>query len=86
MPLWNNCTNVLCDVDPINMNICGRCKKKLTDKTKAIICVNLAGILAPIKQIRNIYSGLIIEDCAHACYTPGAGANADVAVMVIPGC
>ena len=81
VPLWNNCTNVLCDVDPINMNICVEdVKKKLTDKTKAIICVNLAGILAPIKQIRNIYSGLIIEDCAHACYTPGAGANADVAV------
>jgi len=81
VPMWNDCTNVLCDVDPVNMNISVEdVKKKLTNKTKAIICVNLAGILAPIEEIRKIYSGLIIEDCAHACYTPGAGANGDVAV------
>jgi perosamine synthetase len=40
----------------------------------------LAGILAPVNEIRKFYDGLIIEDCAHACYTPGAGLNGDVAV------
>lgn len=81
VPLWNNCTNVLCDVDPINMNISVEdVKKKVTEKTKAIICVNLAGILAPIEDIRKFYSGLIIEDCAHACYSPGAGSKGDIAV------
>ena len=81
VPQWNNCNNILCDVDKINMNICPiDVKKKLTKKTKAIICVNLAGILAPVDEIRKFYKGLIIEDCAHACYTPGAGENSDVAV------
>jgi perosamine synthetase len=81
VPMWNSCTNVLADIDPINMNIDPiDIKKKLTEKTKAIICVNLAGILAPVNEIRKFYDGLIIEDCAHACYTPGAGSNGDIAV------
>lgn len=81
VPQWNNCNNILCDVDKTNMNICPNdVQKKLTKKTKAIICVNLAGILAPVDEIRKFYKGLIIEDCAHACYTPGAGSRADIAV------
>tara|TARA_Y100000389_G_scaffold136357_1_gene133905 strand:+ start:5872 stop:7002 length:1131 start_codon:yes stop_codon:yes gene_type:complete len=81
VPQWNNCNNILCDVDKTNMNICpDDVKKKLTDKTKAIICVNLAGILAPVDEIRKFYKGLIIEDCAHACYAPGAGSKGDIAV------
>lgn len=81
VPLWNNCKTILVDVDPINMNICPLdIKRKLTDKTAAIICVNLAGILAPIEEIRSFYKGLIIEDCAHACYAPGAGSKGDAAV------
>jgi perosamine synthetase len=81
VPMWNNCKNILADVDPINMNICPKdVKQKITENTKAIICVNLAGILAPIDEIRKNYDGLIIEDCAHACYTPGAGSRGDIAV------
>jgi perosamine synthetase len=81
VPLWNNCTNILCDIDEINMNICPKdVKTKITENTRAIICVNLAGILAPINEIRKYYNGLIIEDCAHACHTPGAGLNGDIAV------
>ena len=38
VPLWNNCTNILCDVDEINMNICPNdVKSKITENTKAII-------------------------------------------------
>jgi perosamine synthetase len=81
VPLWNDCKNVLADIDPITMNICPKdITKKITSRTKAIICVNLAGILADIDEIRKNFSGLIIEDCAHACYTPGAGSRGDIAV------
>ena len=81
VPQWNNCNNILCDVDPINMNICPKdVKKKLTKNTNAIICVNLAGILSPVNEIKKFYKGLIIEDCAHACYTPHAGSRGDIAV------
>ena len=81
VPLWNNCNNILVDVDPLNMNISpDDIKKKMTENTKAIICVNLAGILAPIEEIRKFYNGIIIEDCAHACYAPGAGSRGDAAI------
>ena len=33
-----------------------------------------------IDAIRKFYDGLIIEDTAHSCYTPGAGSKGDVAV------
>lgn len=81
VPMWNNCKNILCDVDSKNLNIDPEdIKKRLTSDTKAIICVNLAGILSPIEKIRDFYDGLIIEDCAHSCYTPGAGSKGDIAV------
>tara|TARA_R100000234_G_C4984239_1_gene172442 strand:- start:534 stop:1340 length:807 start_codon:yes stop_codon:yes gene_type:complete len=55
-------------------------KKHITPNTKAIIAVNQAGVPAPIEAIRKFYDGLIIEDCAHSCYTPGAGQASDIAV------
>jgi perosamine synthetase len=55
-------------------------KKHLTPNTKAIIAVNQAGVPAPIDKIREFYDGLIIEDCAHSCYTPGAGQAGDIAI------
>ena len=42
--------------------------------------MNHAGVPAPIEEIREFYDGLILEDCAHSCYTPGAGTKGDVAV------
>ena len=54
--------------------------KKINKNTKAVICVNLAGVLSPVNEIKKFYDGLIIEDCAHACYTPGAGQYSDIAV------
>jgi perosamine synthetase len=81
VPLWNNCKNVLADVDELYMNIDPNdVKKKITPQTQAIICVNLAGILSPVEKIKEFYNGLIIEDCAHACYTPGAGSRGHVSV------
>jgi perosamine synthetase len=81
VPLWNNCTSNIVDVledtlclDPEDV------RKSLRPDTKAIIAVNHAGTPAPIDEIRKFYDGLILEDCAHSCYTPGAGTKGDVAV------
>ena len=81
VPLWNNCTSTIVDVRPHDLNICPEdVRKNLKPNTKAIIAVNHAGVPAPIDEIREFYDGLIIEDCAHSCYTPGAGMKGDVAV------
>lgn len=61
---------------------------KITDETKAIIAVDSHGRLADIKAIREktkVYGTtyrniLIIEDAAHACFTPGAGEYADITI------
>ena len=81
VPLWNNCTSNIVDVlddtlclDPEDV------RKSLKPNTNAIIAVNHAGTAAPIDEIRKFYDGLILEDCAHSCYTPGAGTQGDVAV------
>ena len=81
VPLWNNCTSNIVDVledtlclDPEDV------RKSLKSNTNAIIAVNHAGTPAPIDEIRKFYDGFIIEDCAHSCYTPGAGMQGDVAV------
>jgi len=82
IPLWQeNVTTNIVDVDPITMCIDPEdVKKHITPNTKAIIAVNQAGVPAPIEAIRKFYDGLIIEDCAHSCYTPGAGQASDIAV------
>ena len=81
VPLWNNCTSNIVDIrrddlnlDPVDV------KRNLKKNTEAIIAVNMAGIPAPIDEIREFYDGFIIEDCAHSCYTPGAGSKGDVGV------
>ena len=40
----------------------------------------MAGVPAPIDEIREFFDGFILEDTAHSCYTPGAGMKGDVAV------
>ena len=82
IPLWQpNVTTNIVDVDPITMCLDPEdVRKALTPNTKAIIAVNQAGVPAPIKEIREFYDGLIIEDCAHSCYTPGAGQASDIAI------
>ena len=81
VPLWNDCTSNIVDVrredlciDPDDV------KRSLKRDTKAVIAVNHAGVPADIPAIRDFYDGLIIEDCAHSCYTPGAGSGGDVAI------
>jgi len=52
----------------------------ITENTKAIITVDSHGRLADIDGLREIFNGLIIEDCAHAMFTPEAGKRGDVAI------
>jgi dTDP-4-amino-4,6-dideoxygalactose transaminase len=82
IPLWQeNITTNVVDVDPITMCIDPEdVRKHITPNTKAVIVVNEAGYPADVDSIREFYDGLIIEDCAHSCYTKGAGMKGDVAI------
>jgi perosamine synthetase len=40
----------------------------------------MAGVPAPYAELRKVFGGFILEDCAHSCYTSGAGLGGDVAV------
>ncbi len=81
VPIWNDCTSNIVDVDSVALNIDPiDVKKSLKKNTEAIIAVNHAGVPAPIKELRGIFDGFILEDCAHSCYTPGAGLEGDAAV------
>ena len=67
VPLWNNCENRLCDIDPKNRNLCPKDVEKLIDKnTKAIIAVNYAG--SDTKPLRKFYGLIIGITC---CFTQG---------------
>lgn len=81
VPVWNNCTSNIVDVERDTLCIDpDDVRKNLKYNTKAIIAVNMAGVPAKINEIRKFYDGFIIEDCAHSCYTKGAGTLGDVAI------
>ncbi len=81
IPLWNDCTTNIVDVDSVNMNMTAEeVEKWKKPNSEVCIAVNMAGIPAPIDEIRKVFGGYIIEDCAHSCYTEGAGTKGDVAV------
>lgn len=52
----------------------------ITPETKAIIVVNSHGRLANVKKLREKFDGLIIEDNAHAMFTPGVCQYSDIAM------
>jgi perosamine synthetase len=81
VPLWNNCTSTLVDVNEEDLNISvASVRKSLNKRTKALIVVNYAGVPADISGLRELFDGFILEDCAHSCYTEGAGRESDAAV------
>jgi len=81
IPLWNDCTSNIVDIDAVNLNITAdEVAKHKKDNSEVCIAVNMAGIPAPIDDIRKVFGGFIIEDCAHSCYTKGAGLKGDAAV------
>ena len=81
VPIWNDCTSNIVDVRRHDLNLDPEdVKKSLKKNTEVVLAVNMAGIPAPIDEIREFYDGYIIEDCAHSCYVPGAGTKGDIAI------
>ncbi len=88
---WNDMRVTFADIDPDTLCI-EPDAVWLSKDTKAIIAVHSHGRLANIEALmqKRIEGGfelspdkprpLIIEDCAHACFTPGAGALGDIAI------
>lgn len=76
---WNGMDVTFADVDMDSLCLDPN-SVVVTDKTKAIITVDSHGRLADIDGLRKKFDGLIIEDAAHAMYTPGAGRKGDITI------
>lgn len=82
---FNDMDVTFADIDPDTLCIDPN-SIKITPETKAIIAVDSHGRLADIQAIKSLCEQasrsdiLVIEDAAHACYTPGAGQYADITV------
>lgn len=79
---WNGMDCTFADINPLTLNI-DPAAIKITSKIKAIIAVDSHGRLADYKAIRRKIGKrkiLLIQDAAHACYTPGAGKGGDITV------
>ena len=90
---WNNMDVTFADID--SESLCLNPKSiKFNQNTKAVITVDSHGRLADIEGIRKewhkqmdettmgieVPEPLIIEDAAHAMYTPGAGKKGDITI------
>lgn len=74
--IWLKIKPVYCDIDPNTYNISlGSIKRRITEKTKAIIVQHTFGIPAQIEEIREYVDEInegreekvyLIEDCAHS--------------------
>ncbi len=76
---WNGMDVTFADIDENTLCLDPK-SVVINEDTKAIIIVDSHGRLANIDGLRKIFKGLIIEDCAHAMYTPGAGKKGDIAI------
>ena len=76
---WNEMDVTFADIDPETLCLDSK-SLVITPKTKAIIAIDSHGRLADIRGIREKFKSLIIEDAAHAMYTPGAGKHADITI------
>lgn len=77
--LWNSMDVTFADIEEESLNIDPKAVV-VTPQTKAIIAVDSHGRLANFKELRKKFKGLIIEDAAHAMYTPGAGEGGDITI------
>lgn len=81
IPLWNDCSTNIVDVNKEDLCICpDEVKEYKKDNSEVLVAVDQAGILADYKALRKNFGGFIIQDCAHSCWTPGAGLGGDAAV------
>lgn len=72
---WNDMEVTFADIDPETLTIDPK-SLHVTEDTRVIVAVDCHGRLADIQGIRQAcgpYRPLIIEDAAHAMYTPGVG-------------
>lgn len=86
---WNDMDVTFADIDEDTLCLDPKAIK-MNDNVKAIIAVDSHGRLADIEGIRKVATTdvgglgescpLIIEDAAHAMYTPGAGKHADITI------
>ena len=76
---WNDMDVTFADIDEESLCLDPKAVH-ISDATKAIITVDSHGRLADIDGLREKFNGLIIEDAAHAMYTPGAGKKADITI------
>lgn len=90
---WNGMDVTFADIDEDTLCLDPK-KIVMNDNVKAIIAVDSHGRLADIEGIRKVVDEytdiaglgrttqkvLIIEDAAHAMYTPGAGKHADITI------
>jgi perosamine synthetase len=76
---WNGMDVTFADIDANTLCLDPK-TVVVTKDTKAIITVDSHGRLADIDGLREKFKGLIIEDCAHALLTPGAGKKGDIAI------
>lgn len=76
---WNGMDVTFADINPRTLCIDPEAIH-VTERTKVIVAVDSHGRLADIKAIKQKFKGLVIEDAAHAMYTPGAGKDADITV------
>ena len=81
VPLWNDCTSNIVDVDRKTLCIAPEAVSRYQKpNSEVLIAVNMAGVPAPYEQLRKGFGGFIIEDCAHSCYTTNAGLGGDIAI------
>jgi perosamine synthetase len=76
---WNGMDVTFADIDKDSLCLDPE-SVVVTKNTKVIITVDSHGRLADIDGLRAKFDGLIIEDCAHAMYTPGSGKKGDIAI------
>lgn len=81
VPMWSGNSTRLVDIRDSDLCIDpALLSSSQGQSAKAVIAVNFAGNLADISEIRAAFDGVVIEDCAHSLFTPGAGKHSDVAV------
>ena len=81
IPLWNGFTSNIVDVKRDTLCIDPEeVEKWKKPNSELLIAVNEAGVPCDYKKLRKVFSGFILEDTAHSCYTSGAGQGGDCAV------
>ena len=76
---WSGMDVTFADIEEDSLNLDPK-SVIVTPQTRAIIAVDSHGRLANYAELRKKFKGLIIEDAAHAMYTPGAGQGGDITI------